>query len=125
MTEKVKIWNTKDGVYRNEGSVNPVLDKDAAHSMAIAENKAYQKHAKAKEILANPGPGVPNDIERLRRLAETDPAVLADVASEKVRSNIGGQNIERGKVLFNLVKMEPTPPTPEQPPTTEQPHNQS
>lgn len=119
MTEKPKIWNAKDGkLYRNDGPINPVADKEAAHSMANAGEKARQEHADAVGAVNNAPTGTgayPNNFAVLERLAAADVNTVADRVEERVRSNIGGQNTDKAKTLFNLVELKATLPTAPQP----------
>ena len=106
MTEQ-KIWQRNDGSsYLNQGPINPVQDVEAAHSMALAGEKARQEHAKATAAVNKSTEGnSPSDLPQLQKIAETDVGVVADRSEERVRSNIGGQDIKRGKKLFNLVQL--------------------
>ncbi len=122
MSEKPRIWNGKDGkLYRNDGPINPVADKEAAHSMAIAGEKARQEHAEAVDKVNNAPTGAgayPVNFVALEKLAAADVDTVADRVEERVRSNIGGQDTDRAKTLFNLVELKAVLP-PEQQPTGE------
>ncbi len=104
------IWSRADGsVYRNLGPVNPVIDIEAAHSMAIASNYALTERARALELIGGADPLTLSN-RKLGRLASMNPTELAieqDKAEERVRSSIGSRDIVRGKVLFNLVELSP------------------
>ena len=110
---KSKIWQRADGsIFRNDGPRNPVDDIDAAHAMALASNRVLEERELGLELVDRVGfDSIPYTHMALGRLASMSAEELSlemDKAAERVRSNIGGYDIERAKILFDLVELSPS-----------------
>ena len=105
--DKIKTmspYGSNGRIFRNDGPLNPIAEVNAAHSMAIAEDR--QRHTYRKLV----------DMVNVRGLDTLDyrqqqfydaPEKMYDMASERVRANIAGQNLIRAMQLYNLVELTP------------------
>ncbi len=107
---EVKLWHRGDGsVYLNRGPINPVTDPLAALAMANNGERSVEHHLKRIENTRASRYWVPSDltVDQVR-----------DQAEERVRSNIATQDMDKAKLLFDLVELshvsEITPPATKQ-----------
>ncbi len=96
-----KLWRRGDGsLWLNKGPINPVTDPLAAHAMANNGEKSVRQHLDRAER-AKRGQGWVDPYLTVEEIRDT--------AEERVRSNIATQDINKAKLLFDLVKVELAP----------------
>lgn len=104
-----------DRIFRNDGPIEPVVDVDAAHTMAKAELAVFDMHKRRwngrlhSYLTASDQTEYQEKIDELTSRRDETPWAEMNAASERSRIRIAKEHLGVATVLYSLTELETTP----------------